>query len=1110
MYFQRSKGTPKLINGATNEDKIYNEDHKQQEKIIVTAQVHLEEHQHLRKITNFNPKINPNFLTDIHIGTIFHDLENDKNNCFDKPPIVPALVENIKCNVLVDSGSPISCISKDFYEQILQKNKNILTLPVSNVKIIGATGGKSKNISQQIFLRVQIQNFNFENTFLIVEQLIQKIIIGRDCLKKAGVIMDFQNDCITVGDCKIPFFSFDDSYFHKNDNLQYQLTELDGNISKNTPITIKNLIKNYEDIFSEKPGRTSAYIHKIRLADDSPFKPRTYPIPMCHRELVKDKIQQMLDWKIIRKSETPYISPLVAVIKKDKSVRVCLDAQALNKKIVMDYECPLPAEHLLLQVNKKLYFSTIDLTSSFWQIGLSTESTKYCGFVFENEVFEYLVMPFGLKTAVAGMSRCINIIFGDCKDFVICYIDDLLITSESEEEHYKHLYIVFQKLREANLTVNLSKCKFFRDKLPFLGHILTTEGVKTDPDKMISLKDFPKPKNIRNLRAFLGICNYHRRFCPNYSQTLYPLYQLLKKGSHFHWTTEHDSAFQFIKEKIINASLLYHPDRSKEFYIQADASAIAIGGRLFQIINNNEHTIAFISRKLTQPEINYNTTERELLAIIYCLDKWKTLLLEAKIIILSDHKSLSFLLNCQLLNPRLSRWYLKMMNFNFEIKYITGKSNIIADSLSRYSYEDLDGELRKDVVIATSRISIDKNVVKLLKQIKNLQERDEILSKIIQNLRINANNSQSQYLLHNNILFCKDHKEDKWKISVPNIVIKELVNTYHNLYGHFGAWKTYKALAMCYTWKNMRNSVKKIVRACELCQKSKYTNQVIAGTMKAIIPKNETELLAVDVFGPLPPSIAGVKYVFVVLNVFTKYVKLYTIKKPTARILISKLENDYFQNVRKPASILSDNGSQFTSKIWNKFLEKQNIKNFHCSIRHPQSNPSERVMRELGRLLRLYCHQKHTAWAKFIYKIETLLNCATHDSTGVPPILLEKNTHPELEIKNIISFPEQEQTKHISLELIKERLYTKSQKRIQKHDSKLNKITTFAVGQYVWLKSNHLSCAEDHEAKKLFLLYEGPFRIKKVVGHNAYELVNESNCVRGIFNVVSLKPYISE
>lgn len=1111
MYPNSSDGTLQLYKGATENNKIEDtnkiQDHivEKTTQTVHKVQIHIDENQ-AKRATKHN----------LSCGTMFVDSEEemDHKNKKNTSPLIKATIENIECKILIDSGCQITCISKEFYDKIFKQNRNILKLPVTGVKIVGATGGKSRNVCFQVYLDMEINQTKFNLVALVVEKLIHSVIIGTDWLYQEEGKIDFSQAILQIKNNKIPFTETNELGTERDkilvvmgeNNINANYGPIEENLT--LPEPIQSLITEYQHIFTDKPGKTNLYTHKIRLTDEQPFKPRSYPVPLCHKEKVKRKIEEMTKWGIIRRSETPYISPLVPIIKKDGTVRVCLDAQSLNKKIDMDYESPQPAEHLLYQYNQTLYFSTLDLTSSFWQIPLSKESTKFCGFLFDNQVYEFLVMPFGLKTAVAGMSRCINILFESYSRFVSCYIDDILITSPSEEKHYEHLRIVFERLHEANLTVNLKKCKFFRKEIPFLGHILTTEGIKIDPTKLDTLREYPRPNNIRSLRGFLGICNYHRRFCPNHTEILHNLYELLKKGIKWKWDENHEKAFITAKENIIQSSQLYHPHLDKEFHMETDASAVAIAGRLFQIIDGIQHTVAFYSRKLTSAEINYFTCERELLSIIACLLKWRTIIMGSKVIVWSDHKSLSFLLNCQLLNPRLTRWYLKIQNFNLEIKHLAGEDNIVADALSRFPYNQLENN--KDIVIATTKLFNDKNIVRNLKNLKGLQRLDQHLSIVINKIE-NNDKEINQFLLHNDVLFHADKLSKSWKACIPIVLIDELIKTYHEKFGHFGVWKTYKSLAKYYTWKNMRDTIKKFVRTCEICQKTKIANQAIVGKMKSVIPKDENDLVAVDLFGPLPTSTAGVKYIFVVLNVFTKFIKLYPIKKPTTIMLASKLGKDYFINVRTPQRILSDNGTQFTSKKWGEFLKNNNIHNLHCSIRHPQSNPSERTMREIGRLLRVYCHQKHTAWAKHVKNIELLINCAVHETTEVAPILAETGKHPDEEIKKIISFPDNKDGEKLNLQLfIRKNILSKAQKRQFKHD-KNKKFTKFTEGQLVWLKSNNISSSEEKEIKKMFLLYEGPYRIKRIVGHNAYLLEDRVNKnVRGIFNVVSLKPYVQQ
>lgn len=277
------------------------------------------------------------------------------------------------------------------------------------------------------------------------------------------------------------------------------------------------------------------------------------------------------------------------------------------------------------------------------------------------------------------------------------------------------------------------------------------------------------------------------------------------------------------------------------------------------------------------------------------------------------------------------------------------------------------------------------------------------------------------------------------------------------------------------------------------------------GNVHAIVPEGPNDLIACDIFGPLVPSVAGVKYIFVVLNVFTKFVRLYTLRNATAKGVVRKLENDYFPMERIPKRILSDKGTQFTSKHWDECLKKYNVQKIFCSTRYPQGNPSERVMRELGRLLRVYCSTNHKSWAKFVKKIELLINSAVHESTGFSPISLEKNTPPDQTLRKVIEFPEEKRKNlEVRLELAKRKLQSREEKNKIKNNKNL---TEFKVGDTVWVKANPISSKVDGEVKKLFMIYEGPYKIGKQISENAFQLQTLHNKIKGTYNRMHLKHY---
>lgn len=366
----------------------------------------------------------------------------------------------------------------------------------------------------------------------------------------------------------------------------------------------------------------------------------------------------------------------------------------------------------MLEFVENQVLSTIDLTSSYWQIKIAEDHRKYTGFAFEGKTYFFNVLPFGLCTSVGSFVRGLAKILGpEVESFVIPYVDDLLIYSVGTREHLDHLRVVFQKLRGAHFTVRLSKSKFACESVTYLGHIISSKGVAMDPGRIKSIQDFPTPVNIKQLRSFLGLINFDRRFLRDFSNLTIPLLKLLKKGQAWQWGEKEDDVFGRIKEAFLQVTILKHPNPHLPYYVQADASYYGVGAVLFQLNENDgsRGVIAYVSRTLQSSELRYTVTEKELLAVVHALRQWRVFILGRPLIILIDHKSLSFLQSCRLLNTRLTRWILYLQEYDFEIRYCRGSENVVADALSRapIGFSRLpDFPESEEIFIAVLRIKI--------------------------------------------------------------------------------------------------------------------------------------------------------------------------------------------------------------------------------------------------------------------------------------------------------------------------------------------------------------------------------------------------------------------
>lgn len=414
------------------------------------------------------------------------------------------------------------------------------------------------------------------------------------------------------------------------------------------------------------------------------------------------------------------------------------------------------------------------------------------------------------------------------------------------------------------------------------------------------------------------------------------------------------------------------------------------------------------SRTLKNAELNHTTTEKELLAIVWALIKFRTFIQGTDLTIITDHKAITFLLSSKLITGRLARWILVLQSFTFKIDHYCGVDNVVSDTLSRYPMQD-NGDLvmpvnidKEFLVAEACATTMDKSLKSKFKNLKLLQDQDEMIckTKVALNSPAHVNNTKMKlrYMLHNGILFFRNRPDVNWKVMLPTTMIPDVVWDVHKQLGHFGVSKCCYMLGQTFYWVNMTRTVKQILSTCDLCQRTKCSVYKLQGEFNSILPVEKGEIVTTDIYGPLPKGQLGVQFVLVFIDNFTKHVKLYVMRNATAKCVVSKLEQ-YLKHIQKPRAILADHGTQYTSNVWVKALEANNVKVMYSSVRHPQSNPTERVMRELGRMFRTYCRKKHTTWYNHLSLIEDFLNITMHDSTGFTPLELQYGINPQCRIK---------------------------------------------------------------------------------------------------------------
>ena len=406
-------------------------------------------------------------------------------------------------------------------------------------------------------------------------------------------------------------------------------------------------------------------------------------------------INEMLTSGVIQESSSPWASPVVFVRKKDNTLRFCVDYRRLNAVTRKDV-FPIPRiDGLLDQLKGKKVFSTLDARCGYWQIKVKEESREKTAFVTFDGLYEFKVMPFGLTNAPATFQRLMQSVLTGMSEFCSVYIDDVLVFSDSVEDHIRHLQLIFERLRKVGLKLHPLKCRFALPEVLYLGHLVSADGIRPNPEKVRAVVDFPVPTDVKKVREFLGMASYYRRFIPNFAKIANPLHTLTRQDVSFQWTGVCQSAFDRLKKLLSSPPVLAYPDFKNMFLLHTDASGHGLGAVLKQEPEGGgpPHPIAFASRSLSKPEQKYGITELEALGVVWAVRHFRAYLLGNKCRVYTDHAPVRSLLNTRHPSGKLARWSESIAELDLEILYKPGRKNANADALSRSPIGPPDDEL---------------------------------------------------------------------------------------------------------------------------------------------------------------------------------------------------------------------------------------------------------------------------------------------------------------------------------------------------------------------------------------------------------------------------------
>ena len=924
--------------------------------------------------------------------------------------VLKGMVDGHRCrDVLVDPGASSNFVSRDWaLSQGLrvQSLRKPLAITLADGRVLGQQTGA-----------VVVKSMDVQGSFakchlIVMDKLSHHIILGMPWLRNANVTVEYG-----------PIIRWNGKPLYRmttRDDGQPQLQAI--KVAPEYEASMQKLLAKYQSAFSrDLPRRRQAVmkdaIHcAVQLKDPNgrPAVSRERRRSPHDTSTLIQAVKEMEAAGLIQKSVSPWSSQPVLVKKvRDgvelKEKRPCWDYRKVNDLIISDaHPLPLP-EDMFDKLKGSRLFSKMDLTKGFWQIPMEEASKKILAMATPLGLYEPNFMPFGMKNAPAVFQREMQRVFRDrLYQGVMVFVDDVLIYSETAEQHVELVEWVLRRLQEEGYYAHPDKCEFFQREVSFLGHVVSEKGVAVQQHKVKAIMDWPIPRSKTEVRSFLGVTNYYRKFIAKYSEIAAPLTDLTQNDVEFMWTEREQSAFELLKVKLTTADVLAHPDEKKPYIITTDASGFAISGVLSQDQpDGTRRPISYMSRKMQGAERRYAPHDKELLAIVRAVDHWRCYLegTEHPILLQSDHKALQHLNQQPNLSDRQARWVEKLCEFDFKIEYVRGVDNKVADRLSRrVDYEDeanAEREKENDIPVHEQqprvRIQLaaaDEAPIHPLWaiRIEDMPLRDDMRAAVsrdvvYQELLNKPEPRTDGLIVGNGFLWTCDGL-----FYVPNDLElqRRLIYEVHDTPtgGHMGLHKTLARLTSMCWWNGMKSMIADYVKGCITCAATKPSLQKPAGTLRPLpIPEKPWRMISIDFVGPLPRTKDYYDYILVVVDKFSKMAHFIpTTSNVTAKQTAQLLIDHVVRLHGVPDAIISDRGTQFVAQLFQEVWSALGTDLRMSTSYHPQTDgQTERVNRELEQQLRSHANRTQTQWKEWLSVVEMHYNSDRHESTGKTP-----------------------------------------------------------------------------------------------------------------------------
>jgi hypothetical protein len=988
-------------------------------------------------------------------------------------PSVTVRIEGHEMECLLDTGATVNVMSWRKFEKL----SNIVlsssgdTLRCANDSTL-VTKGKA-------VMTVEIGGRCRQVKFTIVQHMTPDVIGGIELQEQFGIKLQWPVLMNKTG--RQDHIGSIEAKFGRKIAGQERYQKATEMLKIRDPVLLDIIKRNANVFMADKwdIGCTTLVKHRIETRG-KPINVKPWRQPVHLEEKIDEAIKNLWESGIIKKCNSPWNTPLICVWKKERQdIRLCLDFRQLNM-VTERQAFPMPnINEMLDRLEGARYFSSIDLGNAYYQVELEEDSKEKTAFSTKTGQYCFNRMPFGIAAAPGTFQELMGKVLGGTKCAAV-YLDDILIFTETVDEHYKVLEEVLDKVAQAGLRINPEKCHILKKEVKFLGHIINKDGIQTDPSKLVAIKSFERPKCIKNVRSFLGICNYYRRFIKGYADKSRVLEELCgKNNKKLIWTEACSNAFEEMKAALTSSPVLGFPDFTREFILDTDASFNTIGAVLSQKEDEGyEKVIAYGSHAMNSHEKGYCITRKELLAIYYFCQHFNHYLYGKRFTLRTDHKAITFMLSTKKpITTQFQTWINYLSSLDINMIYRKGTNHGNADMLSRNSCGTctqclMEHEEAKTEKLKTRRINALEETEYCEWQ-KDNPEIDQLKKEV-------EEGSNWKFKIDRNLV-----KTNDGKIWIPQNKKRDMITAMHTLLAHAGAEKVTKYIADKYSMSNIKDSVKDTIRQCEACQRTKaMTTRTAEETIK-LTAEEPWEKIYIDICGPLQETFRKKKYIICIIDQFSRYISLTAVSRQDEETMKATILNKWILKFGAPKEIHVDCGKVFESKVIRDLAQSMGIAMCFSSPYHHNTNGIvERQFRTIREAINASMKEKKCKdWEEVIPDIEFMMNATFQKSLGRSPA-------------EVI----------FGRKICRERWYSSNHMLIgeqneRKPDKTYPTKRSFDIGDKVLVKVESRTKDKDR--------YEGPYRVVQKI-HDRRYLLQEENGKEIQRNVEKMRSFLKE